>query len=171
MKRLISLFGFTFSLLLSTSAVANGPAVQWEKTFGGSSTDSGRSVQQTTDGGYIIAGTSQSFGAGDPEVYLVKTDPNGNSQWQKTLVLSDSYYDSGYSVQQTTDGGYIIAGETYSFVTGSYDVYLIKTDSAGNSQWQKIFAQRWTDHGYSVQQTTDGGYIIAGDTYPFREEY
>ena len=171
MKRLISLFGFTFSLLLSTSAVANGPAVQWEKTFGGSSTDSGRSVQQTTDGGYIIAGTSQSFGAGDPEVYLVKTDPNGNSQWQKTLVLSDSYYDSGYSVQQTTDGGYIIAGETYSFVTGSYDVYLIKTDPNGNSQWQKTFGGGAYDYGYSVQQTSDGGYIIAGDTSSFGEPF
>ena len=144
---------------------AAGPPVQWQKTFGGSSNDKGYSVQQTADGGYIIAGYTSSFGAGYRDVYLIKTDPNGNSQWQKTFGGSAS--DEAYSVQQTADGGYIIAGETRSFGAGGLDVYLIKTDPNGNSQWQKTFGGANTDVGLSVQQTSDGGYIIAGTTSSF----
>ena len=136
----------------------------WQKTFGGSKDDSGDSVRQTTDGGFIIAGSTCTFREGSGDVYLIKTDPNGNSQWQKTLGGSKD--DGGYSVQQTTDGGFIIAGGTQSFGAGR-DVYLIKTDSAGNLVWQKTFGGENSDGGYSVQQTTDGGFIIAGYTYSF----
>ena len=138
---------------------------QWQKTFGGGSNDYGRSVRQTSDGGYVIAGWTWSFGAGNWDVYLIKTDPNGNSQWQK--VFGGSGGDSGYSVQQTSDGGYIIAGTTNSFGAGSKDVYLIKTEPNGNSQWQKTFGGSGTEYGSSVQQTSDGGYIIAGNTDSF----
>ena len=152
------------------TASANGPDVQWEKTFGGSGWDYGNSVQQTTDGGFIIAGGTEPFGAGSRDVYLIKTDPNGNLQWQKTFGGSDS--DSGSSVQQTTDGGFIIAGGTRSFGAGGDDVYLIKTDPNGNLQWQKTFGGSYWDEGHSVQQTADGGYIIAGYyTYSFGEKF
>jgi hypothetical protein len=107
------------------SASEEGPHVQWQKTFGGNGNEWGWSVQQTSDGGFIIAGEIFSFGAWDNvDVYLIKTDPNGNKEWEKTLGGSD--YDYGYSVQQTSDGGYIIAGWTSSFGAGDYDVYLIK---------------------------------------------
>ena len=138
---------------------------QWQKTFGGTGYDVGRSVQQTSDGGYIIAGRTGTFGPGYGDVYLIKTEPNGNSQWQKTLGGSD--YERGYSVQQTSDGGYIIAGSTFPDVAGSTAVYLIKTDSNGNSQWQKTFGGSENDIGYSVKQTSDGGYIITGDTHSY----
>ncbi len=151
--------------VLAQSASADGPAVQWEKTFGGSDEDWGYSVQQTTDGGFIIAGTTHSFGAGSYDVYLVKTDSAGNLLWQKTFGGSDN--DFGYSVQQTSDGGFIIAGETSSFGAGSSDVYLVKTDSAGNLLWQKTFGGSNWDSSYSVQQTSDGGFIIAGYTWSF----
>jgi len=139
-----------------------GGYVEWEKTFGGGDDDIGRSVQQTSDGGYIIAGHTQSYGAGSGDVYLIKTDPNGNSQWQKTF--GGGADDFAYSVQQTSDGGYIIAGLTYSYGAGSSDVYLIKTNPDGNDVWQRTFGENNYEDGYSVQQTSDDGYIVTGYT-------
>ncbi len=135
---------------------------QWNKTFGGTNNDQGRSVKQTSDGGYIIGGETSSYGAGGSDVWQIKTDSNGNQQWQKTF--GGKYDDHGYSVQQTSDGGYVIAGSIQFYEAGSSDVWLIKTDSNGNEQWNKIFSGPSDDHGYSVQQTSDHGYIIAGYT-------
>jgi len=155
------------SLLGTELALAESPPVKWQKTFGGSRYENGSSVQQTVDGGYIIAGTTDSFGTGYGDVYLIKTEPNGTMQWQKTFggVIDDR----GISVQQTSDGGYIIAGQTDSFGAGTWDVYLIKTEPNGSSQWEKTFGGSGSDFGYSVQQTSDGGYIVAGYTDSFGE--
>jgi len=137
---------------------------EWQKTFGGSNSDHANSVRQTSDGGYIITGQTSSFG-NDADVYLVKTDPNGETLWQRTFGGSD--VDAGFSVQQTVDGGYIVAGTTLSFGAGDQDAYLIKTDPNGNSEWQKSFGGSDRDLAYSVLQTVDGGYILAGRTDSF----
>jgi uncharacterized delta-60 repeat protein len=137
----------------------------WEKTFGGSDDDEANSIQQTSDGGYIVAGYTYSFGAGKRDVYVIKLDENGNKLWEKTYGGSD--YDDAWSIQQTTDGGYIVAGETNSFGAGGFDVYVIKLDEDGNESWEKTYGGGVNDHANFIQQTTDGGYIVAGETGSF----
>ena len=132
---------------------ANGDTL-WTHTYGGESIDVGWSVQQTLDGGYIVAGETYSFGSGEGDVYLIKTDANGDTIWTRTYGGPD--HDAGHCVQQTTDGGYIVTGITYSFG----GAYLLKTDANGDTLWTRTYEGSTT--GRSVQQTLDGGYIIAG---------
>ena len=144
-------------------ALAQGlPELEWSKTFGNLGDDLGDSVQQTSDGGYIIAGFTGSYGAGGEDVWLIKTDSDGDRVWDKTFGGTSD--DAGWSVRQTTDGGYIIAGSTSSYGAGEWDVWLIRTDSDGDRVWDKTFGGTSVDDGISVQQTSDGGYVIAGGT-------
>ena len=137
----------------------------WTQTFGGIGNDYAKCVQQTSDGGYIIVGNTNSFGSGLNDVYLIKTDLNGQEEWNRTFGGIGN--DFGYSVQQTIDGGYIITGYTTSFGSGSSDVYLIKTDGNGVEEWNNTFGGTAVDRGYSVEQNSDGGYIITGYTTSF----
>jgi hypothetical protein len=139
-------------------------SLQWTKTFGDTTSQAGYSVQQTPDNGFIVAGYLYNA-AGNADVYLLKTDSDGVLQWSKTFGGTDN--DFGYSVLQTSDGGYIIAGSTKSFGAGSDDVYLIKTDSAGTLQWTKTFGGAQSDLSSSVQQSVDGGFVISGGTMSF----
>lgn len=136
----------------------------WRKTYGGSETDSGYEVQQTYDGGYIIIGYSYSYGAGSNDILLLKTDSNGNEEWHKIFGDngSDYSYDSGYSVQQTTDNGYILTGQYKLVDTHNTNLCLIKTDSLGNELWSRFFGGNEFAIGYSVKQTQDEGYIVTG---------
>jgi len=143
--------------LIKTDSAGNAV---WAKTFGGANSDYAQSVRQTSDGGFIVAGQSSSFGAGNGDVYLIKTDSAGNAVWTKTFGGGNGDY--AFSVQQTSDGGYVVAGGTFSYGAGNSDVYLIKTDSAGNAVWEKTFGGTNGDWAFSVQQTSDGGYIVAG---------
>jgi len=147
---------------LNLEGITQPPATLWTQTYGGNNTDHGYCVQQDSDESYVVAGVTMSYGAGSADVYLIKSDENGNELWYQTFGGSE--FDSGHSIQQTSGGGYIITGWTYSFSVGSADVYLIKSDENGNELWCQTFGGSSWDGGYSVQQTSDGGYIIAGRT-------
>jgi len=147
--------------LIKTDATGN---TVWSRTYGGNDDEEANAVRQTNDGGYIICGYTKSYGAGDEDVFLVKTDANGNLIWSKTY--GNTKKDEGYDVQQTNDGGYIITGYTDETAGGGgkKDIYLIKTDALGNLIWNRHFGGNDQDEAYSVQQTTDNGYILCGYT-------
>jgi len=138
--------------------------VVWQKTFGGSDDDRARSVQETIDGGYVVAGYTWSSSERE-DVYILKLDARGNKLWEKTFGGSDN--DGAWSIQQTNDGGYVVAGYTSSFGAGSYDVYVLKLDTSGKEVWSKTFGGSSDDLAWSIQQTNDGGYIVAGYTSSF----
>jgi hypothetical protein len=147
---------------LKTDSLGNG---EWNVAFGDSGVDRGQAVQQTADGGYIIAGYTDSFGAGLYDMLLIKTNSSGTQEWMKTHGGSGRDY--GHSVQQTADGGYIVGGYTLSFGAGSEDVWLVKTDANGDEEWSQTYGGTSTDVGYCVQLAADGGHIVAGYTLSF----
>ncbi|MDR2351801.1 MAG: T9SS C-terminal target domain-containing protein [Deltaproteobacteria bacterium] len=164
-----------FLLVSFTSVVKaenSAPRIEWQKLFGGSESDSALSIQQTSDGGYIIAGYSDSNDGdvtgnhGKDDYWIVKLDSMGTLKCQKSFGGSE--IDQAYSIHQTSDGGYIIAGYSSSYdgdVTGNHayeDYWIVKLNSLGTLQWQKSLGGNGTDRAYSIQQTSDGGYIIAG---------
>jgi len=164
--RNLEVFSIHFLLLTFyfSPVFAQGPDTLWTRTYGGTNDDQAYSVQQTFDGGYIIAGYTKSFGAGNADVYLVKTDSIGDTLWTRTY--GDTLFDAAYSVQQTSDSGFIVAGrkEIPDSIWSNIYGYLIKTDKNGDSLWAKLYG--WEPYEdarfYSVDKTADGGYIATG---------
>jgi hypothetical protein len=154
------LFGHTDVWLIKTDNKGN---MIWGKIFGGRGDDMGSSVMQTNDGGYIITGYTRSYGNGNKDVWLLKTDENGQKIWDRTFGYGD--FDSGSEVKQTSDDGYIIVGNVNTSGGGRGDIWLIKVDSNGNKLWDKSFGGRGHNYGESIQQTSDGGYIIIGSSW------
>ena len=134
----------------------------WIKTYGGNQADIGQSVQQTTDGGFIIAATTSSYGAGGSDFWLVKTDIDGNQQWAKPFGGSND--ETASAVRQTRDGGYLIIGTTRSFGNSSNDAWLVKTDASGTLLWSKTFGGTDADAGAGCLEIHDGRYIFTGYT-------
>ena len=144
-------------------------AIEWQHTYGGSKDDKFRSIQQTSDGGYIVAGDTASFGAVNNNFWILKVDSSGDIEWQRAYGGNSGDY--AYSIQQTSDGGYIVAGYTLSFGVESSDFWILKLGSSGDIEWQHTYGGDFVDHAYSIQQTSDGGYIVAGETGSFGINY
>lgn len=165
---------FFLGAILVVHAIAQAPAIQWQKCLGGSDIDIAYSSQQTTDGGSVVAGWTESNDGdvsgnlGDWDFWVVKLDGEGNLEWQR--ALGGSNVDVAYAVQQTSDDGFIIAGYTLSNdgdITGNhggFDCWVVKLDAAGTMLWQKALGGTQADQAQSIKQTTDGGYIVAGWT-------
>ncbi|HHT9134177.1 MAG TPA: hypothetical protein ACFYD2_04680 [Candidatus Avalokitesvara rifleensis] len=137
----------------------------WAATYGGRYSDCAGSIQQTNDRGYIVAGSTRSFGSGSADIWILKLRSDGSVEWQKSY--GGDGYDNAYSIQQTKDGGYIVAGLTKSFGTGEDDICVLKLKADGAVDWQKTYGGDRYDEAHSVQQTKDGGYIVAGWTDSF----
>jgi hypothetical protein len=150
---------------ICNSLFSQTPDTLWTRIFGGIYSDAGRSLQQTGDGGYIIAGVSDSYSSGGDDVYLIKTDSLGDTIWTKTYGYS--WNDEAWSVDQTTDGGYIIGGVTGWFSPTCGDVYLVKIDEHGDTMWTRVYGGNQSDVAREVRQTFDGGYIVIGYTLSF----
>jgi hypothetical protein len=140
---------------------------QWSKTYGGAGEDYPQSLTQTAGGGYAFAGYTKSYGAGNADAWLVKTDASGNTQWARTFRGTQN--DAASGMVQTADGGYAFAGLTGSFGAGSSDVWLVKTDSLGNLLWNKTYGGTNDDGvwGGFLVQTSDGGYAMPAYTSSF----
>ena len=145
--------------LVKTDSLGN---MQWNHTYGGAEHDLAHSVVQTGDGEYVIAGFTDSYGAGSRDFWLIKTDSAGNMMWNQTYGGTER--DHAFSMVRTSEGGYAIGGKTRSFGAGNYDFWLIKTDSGGNVVWNQTYGGYESDVGYSLVQTSDRGYALAGLT-------
>ncbi len=167
--RSLSSFSAFLGILLLASTIAPQAAfsvLTWAKTFGGSAQDDVfRSIAPASAGGYLIAGDTKSFGAGENDVWIIRIAEDGTVESQKTLGGNGG--DSARAVKSTADGGHIVAGFSYSFAPSSGDFWLIKLDSNGDTEWEKTYGGTNTDLAHAVDQTSDGGYIIGGFTRSF----
>ncbi len=134
-------------------------SLAWAYTYGRTGFDHGRSIIQTVDGGYAVAGHSYSFGS-RCEALVLKLTPDGSVSWARTY--GGASYDSCYSIVQTTDGGYALAGATWSFGSGSADCFAFKINSSGALTWARTYGTTSWDYIFSITQTSNGDYVLAG---------
>ena len=167
--RKLSVVFLTLSVLSINPGISN--ADQWAKVYGGNEPDWISSIQETSDGGSIVAGHTESFGYGtDSNVWAMKLVSDGSITWEKTY--SGVPYDWASSVRATADGGYIIAGYTEGFGAEGGDVWVIKVDSSGGVLWETRYGGDGvtggvgSDEATAIQETIDG-YIVAGRTKSF----
>lgn len=156
-------FGLGYSDIWFLKLTGDG-TIAWQKVIGGSGSELTYSIQEASDGGYIVAGHLEFLGVGNTDVWLLKLDPDGEIVWQK--AYGGSGWEWPYSLARTSDGGYVVAGRTDSFVgPDRADAWIVKLDSQGTILWQKTYGGSNDEQAQSIQQTSDGGYIFAGQSY------
>lgn len=156
---------FAIFIALASWLIALNPDTVWTRTYGGPDHDFGYAVRVCPDHGFIIGGATTSFGSGGWDVYLVRTDANGDTLWTRTFGGPD--HDEGRAVALTPDGGFLVAGYTNSYGAGGRDIYLVRGDADGDTLWTRTYGGTLDDEAASIQPSLDGGYIIGGTTYSF----
>jgi hypothetical protein len=137
----------------------------WDRTYGGPGWDNAYSCQRARDGGFILAGYSFSADNSNQDAWIIKTDEHGDLQWDR--MFREPGTGNIYSARETHDGGFILAGLSNSHRDGNFDVWLGRTDAGGNALWTRTLGGTEDDFGFSVDNTADGGFIVAGRTSSF----
>ena len=150
-----------FVLFITVNAFSQIPNVIWTESYGGTQNDYGECARQTADGGFILAGHTSSFGGGNQDIYLVKTNSSGQQEWDH--MFGNVFEDMGFSVVQSSDNGYVVVGHQMMEIVG-YGVIMAKTDESGNALWERNYGGRLSDFGRCVKETSDNGFIISGNT-------
>jgi gliding motility-associated-like protein len=138
---------------------SNGNTI-WSKNYGGSNDEVPRVVIETSDSGFAVLGSTKSFGFGGEDIFLIKLDQNGDIQWSK--VYGGSNQERGFTLQQTSDGGFILGGSTKSNSNGNHDAIFLKTNAFGDVEWSRSMGGSSTDNCFDIKPTSDGGYIFTG---------
>ena len=155
-----------FLFLCSNNLFAQAHDTLWTKTFGGELADAMVSVKQTSDGGFVFGGWTHSFSKGSEDVWVIRTDADGDTLW--TRVFGGERYDSGHSIDVVSTGGSIVAGQTYSFGhLNKADFWLIRLDDNGDTLWTRTIGGNQHDYAEYVTETRDGGFIVTGGTSSF----
>jgi hypothetical protein len=150
--------------LYLVKADKNGEEI-WSRTYGGPGVEMGASVDRTKDGGFVLAGTTRSFGSGKKDIYLVRINASGDQLWDNHY--GSEAHDVAYGVKETTDGGYVIVGATEGTASETWDMYLIRIDAHGEALWQRTWDDGGYEVGYSVIEAADLGFFVSGYKDPF----
>ncbi|MGD9403427.1 MAG: hypothetical protein PVF95_14305, partial [bacterium] len=151
------------AVAIASAAVAQDTL--WTRVYGGPVNDYLQSARHTSDGGYIFCGATESYGAGDWDVYILRTDAGGDTLW--TMTYGGTDHDIASSLEKTAEGDFIITGETASFGAGEHDAYLLKVDENGDTLWARTYGGTGYERGTQVVCAQDGGYAVCGRTSSF----
>ena len=156
-------FGVGYSSMYVVKTDANGDTL-WTTTYGGDRADMGYGIEVALDGGLVMVGATASYGAGEYDIYLVKTDPDGRLEWEETY--GGALADQGFSVRPVSDGGYLIAGTTSSYGSGKFDGVAIRTNPIGGIEWQRTYGGTKSDYCY-YSVTDNNAWVLIGHTFSY----
>jgi hypothetical protein len=142
--------------------------VEWQKTYGGPLHDQARSIQETSDGGFVVGGSTRSISDSLSEAWVLKLDALGDVEWQK--AYGGNGLEGANSIQETSDGGFVVAGGLDYTIGDHGDIWVLKLDTLGNVEWQKSYGGYKRERPRSIQQTNDGGFVVGGQTWSFRDD-
>jgi hypothetical protein len=160
-RRIVAIAAFSFLMMSAAAWAGEGPDSLWMRTYHRGNFEAGLSVQELSAGGFIVAGRTQQIGTGEPDIYILRLDTDGDTLW--TRKYGWPLVDEPSQVRETSDGNYIIVGKTQAVLDSTYYVLLLKVTSDGDTLWTRTYGQGyWYSYGLSVEEVSSGGYIISG---------